>query len=205
MNRILTALCAIGFVGVGGLAAASSVTAYETDVSGGDFSNTHNHPSVIGSDVTTVYGKQSNKPDSDWIVFDGFADGTESLDFTFTNEGGKWGGLNIRFKATEFTGKHDWWPLVFQGSFDNITDSTPLSFSYVLDGYTGPLYVALDFYQDNDFRNGNGLSYQIDKVGRNAPPMPAPSVSAVPLPASLPLALAGFGALAYISKRRRKS
>ena len=72
---------------------------------------------------------------------------------------------------------------------------------YVLNGHTGPLHVAIDFF-DADFRNGNGVTYAITARGA---PEPAQSAAPVPLPASLPLALAGLASFAVAARLRRRS
>jgi hypothetical protein len=203
MKMLLTTLAALA---IAGAANASSYNAYETDQAGGDFSNAYTQPSVISGGVTSVFGSQRNKPDVDWIMFEGFTAGTTKLDFLFTNDGGAWGGLNLRIKKSPFTSKNDWWPLAYSQSISNVTDSNPLSFSFILDGYTGPLHMVFDFYKDNDFKNGNGLGYQITAVGGPTTALgaaPALSPSPVPLPPGLPLALAGLGALALLRRRHR--
>lgn len=40
-------------------------------------------------------------------MFDGIGEGTERLDFTFTNPGGSWGGLNLRLKYAPLKNIHD--------------------------------------------------------------------------------------------------
>lgn len=205
MTRFIAILAAMLIAGSAG---AVTQRASETDASGGDFSNSHRTPSVIASDILTVTGAQNRNSDIDWIVFDGFADGTERLDFTFTNEGGEWGGLHLRLKADPFKNRHDWWPLLDAWSIDGVTGARSKTVSYVLGGTTGPIHVALDFYNGNDFRNGNGLAYTIAKIvgAPEVAPMsaPAPGPSPVPVPAALPLALAGLGALGAVGWRRKR-
>jgi len=184
-------------------ATAATYTAHETDAKGGDFGHNTQQAGYIGANIETVFGVQNRRNDVDLLTFDGFADGTEALDFTFTNPGGDWGGFNLRIKTEPFKNKNDWWPLVFSGTYGNVTDSTPEKISYALEGYTGKLYVAIDFF-DADFRNGNGLNYAITKRGfAPAPPQP-PLTAPVPVPAALPLGLAGIAALAGLRRLRRR-
>ena len=204
MKRSLTilAVAAAAAIGLAVPASAASVDAFETDAKGQDFGQNPNQAAVFGSDILTVSGRQNNNGDSDYLSFDSFAAGTSSLDFAFTNPGGEWGGFNIRIKTSPFKNSNDWWPLVFSDSVGGVTNASPKTISYVLDGYTGPLHVAIDFYQA-DFRNGNGLAYMITKTGAPAGPSPAPSPSAVPLPAGLPLVMSGLAALALLRLPRK--
>lgn len=167
----------------------------------GEFGNNPKQSAIFDKDVGTVIGGQKNNGDSDFLFFDGFEDGTTSLDFTFTNVGGDWGGLNLRIKDKAFKNKNDWWPLEFSGTYAGLTDSNPLKISFALDGYTGPLAVAIDFFHA-DFKNGNGVGYVITKAG-GLPPSTAPAP--IPLPAGLPLIASGLGALVLARRFRRKS
>lgn len=178
--------------------AAATVVADETSVKGSDFGNNPKRAEVFGADILTVTGSQKNNRDSDFLTFDGFADGTESLDFVFTNPGGAWGGFNIRIKEDPFRNKHDWWPLAFWTTESGVSDSNPVKISFALNGYTGPLHVALDFFHA-DFRNGNGIQYTISKTG-GVLPSPGPAPAPVPLPAALPLAAAGLGSLVLLRR-----
>jgi len=199
MTRFATALALLA--ALAGAASAATITATETGAAGGDYSNSHKNPTSFAQDVALVTGSQNRKSDTDWLLFDGFATGTERLEFTFTNPGGTWGGLNLRLKDDAFTKRDDWWPLLDSWSISNVTDDRAVTVSYVLNGYTGPIYVALDFYKDNDFRNGNGLDYSIARIGGQVLPETAPAP--VPLPAGGALALAGLGALAALRRFRR--
>jgi hypothetical protein len=203
MKRLTTTLALIATIALSGAANAATVVASETDAKGGDFSNSHSVPTRFAQDVGLVTGAQSRKSDIDWLVFDGFAPGTERLEFTFTNPGGAWGGLNLRLKADPFKNVHDWYPLLASWSIDNVTDTRSVTVSYVLDGYTGPVYAALDFYKDNDFRGGNGLAYNVARVGDAYLPNAAPAPAAVPLPAGGALALGGLAALMTLRARLR--
>ena len=207
MNRIVILFTLVAALAVAGAAGAATVVAAETDTKGGDFSNSHANPTVFAQDVFVVMGSQNTKPDRDWLLFDGFATGTERLDFTFTNPGGDWGGLNLRLKDAAFETVHDWWPLLASWSIGGVSDTNTVTVSYILEGYTGPVYVALDFYNDNDFRNGNGLHYSISKIGRALHPelAPAPGPAPVPLPAPTLLALAGLGSLLALRQSRRSA
>ena len=180
---------------------AVAATLSEAGVSGGDFGNAPARATLVAADVETVTGSQTSRIDSDFLSFSGFRPGTRSLDFTFTNPGGAWGGFNIRLKTTPLQNPQDWWPLAFWETVPKVTDSQPKTISYVLNGHTGPLHVAIDFF-DADFRNGNGVSYTINARGA---PEPAQSAAPVPLPASLPLALAGLASFAVAARLRRRS
>lgn len=206
MTRIATLFTFVATMAFAGAAVAATVVSSETDAKGGDFSNSHATPSVFDKDVFVVTGTQSNKADVDWLMFDGFADGTERLEFTFTNPGGDWGGLNLRLKDAAFKNVNDWWPLMASWSIGGVSDANSVTVSYVLGGYTGPIYAALEFYKDNDFRGGNGLAYSIAKIGGAQGPelAPLPMPAAVPVPAAGALALAGVGALAALRRARRK-
>lgn len=189
------------FAGLSSPVLASSVIADEADRHGRDFGENPNQAEVFGSSIQTVYGRQNHNRDSDFLTFEGFTAGTTSLDFLFTNDG-DWGGFNIRIKTSAFKNKNDWYPLVYSGSFDGVNAGNPKKISYVLDNYTGPLHVAIDFY-NADYRNGNGLSYTISTFQQsNTPnnnPAPAPRV---PLPAGFPLAATGLAALLLVARRR---
>lgn len=205
MTRIATIFSFVAAMAFAGAAGATTVVSSETDAKGGDFSDSHANPTVFDKDVFVVTGTQTNKADVDWMVFDGFAEGTERLDFTFSNPGGGWGGLNLRLKDAAFKNVNDWWPLMASWSIGGVSDANSVTVSYVLDGYTGPIYAALEFYKDNDFRNGNGLAYSIAKIrGGQGPELaPRPTPAAVPVPAAGALALAGIGALAALRRARR--
>lgn len=203
MTRTVTMLALLATMAFAGSAGAATVVANETDAKGGDFSNSHANPTVFAQDVALVSGTQNRKSDTDWLMFDGFAPGTERLEFTFSNPGGDWGGLNLRLKAEPFKNTHDWWPLLDSWSLDGVTDERSLTVSYVLKGYTGPIYVALDFYKDNDFRGGDGLDYTIARIGDAYLPETGIAPAPVPLPAGGALALAGLAALAALRSRRR--
>ncbi len=205
MTRITTLFTLLAAMAFAGAANAASVVSAETDATGGDFSNSHANPTVFAQDVFVVTGAQNTKPDVDWLLFDGFATGTERLEFTFTNPGGDWGGLNLRLKDAAFKNVHDWWPLMASWSIAGVTDSRSVTVSYVLDGYTGPVYAALEFYKDNDFRNGNGLAYSIAKIGGTTHPelAPLPGPAPIPVPAAGLLALAGLGSLIALRRSRR--
>ncbi|MEV8467837.1 VPLPA-CTERM sorting domain-containing protein [Fluviibacterium sp. DFM31] len=196
-RRTFLAVFAALFLGAAPVVAATVVA---DEAVSGEFGNNPNQSAVFGKDVGTVIGGQKNNGDSDFLFFDGFEDGTTSLDFSFTNVGGNWGGLNLRIKDEAFKNKNDWWSLEFGASYDKISDSTPLKISFALDGYTGPLAVAVDFF-NADFKNGNGVSYVITKSG-GLPPSNAPAP--IPLPAGLPLAATGLGALVLARRFRRK-
>ena len=188
---------------VAGLAAAvpaAAATLSESAAPEGDFGNAPARAALVAMDVDSVTGGQASRNDSDFLSFAGFLPGTESLDFTFTNPGGAWGGFNIRLKTTPFQNPHDWWPLAFWETVPKVTDSQPKTISYVLNGYTGPLHVAIDFF-DADFRNGHGVSYAI---AARRPPEPAQPAAPVPLPAALPLALAGLASFAVAARLRRR-
>lgn len=201
MTRLATALALFATITLAGAAGAATITAPETGVAGGDFANSHKNPTIFAQDVALVTGSQNRKSDTDWLLFDGFAAGTERLEFTFTNPGGTWGGLNLRLKDEAFQNGNDWWPLLDSWSISNVTDERAVTVSYVLNGYTGPIYVALDFYKDNDFRNGSGVDYSIARIGGQLLPETAPAP--VPLPAGAALALTGLGALAALRRFRR--
>lgn len=205
MTRIATIVTLLAALAFAGAANAATVVSSESDAKGGDFSNSHKVPTVFAKDVFRVTGAQNNKPDVDWLMFDGFEVGTERLEFTFTNPGGTWGGLNLRLKDAAFKNIHDWWPLMAQWSINGVTDDRSVTVSYVLDGYTGPIYAALEFYKDNDFRYGNGFAYSIAKVGGQRLPerAPMPAPAAVPVPAAGLFTLAGLGALIALRRARR--
>lgn len=205
MKRIVTIFTLVATMAFASAAGAATVVSAETDAKGGDFSNSHANPTVFAKDVFAVTGTQTNKPDVDWLLFDGFETGTEALELTFSNPGGDWGGLNLRLKDAAFKNVHDWWPLLASWSISGVTDAKTVTVSYVLDGYTGPVYAALEFYKDNDFRNGNGLAYAIAKIGGNQRPelAPLPAPSAVPVPAAGVLALAALGSLVALRRSRR--
>lgn len=201
MTRLATTIAFLAAMAFAGAAGAATLVATEIDAMGGDYSNSHRSPTVFAQDVALVTGAQNRKSDTDWLLFDGFAVGTERLEFTFSNVGGMWGGLNLRLKDEAFRNGNDWWPLLDSWSIGNVTDERSVTVSYVLNGYTGPIYVALDFYKDNDFRNGDGLGYSIARIGGELLPETAPAP--VPLPAGGALALAGLGALAALRRFRR--
>lgn len=204
MTRITTIFLLLVALAVTGPARSATIVAAEADTSGSDYSNSHANPTVFGRDVFVVTGTQTNKPDIDWLVFDGFAPGTERLEFTFTNPGGDWGGLNLRLKDAAFKNVHDWWPLLAHWSIDGVTDTNTVTVSYGLGGYTGPIHAALEFYKDNDFRNGDGLAYSIAKIGGDRHPglAPLPAPAAVPVPAAGLLGLAGLGSLIVLRRAR---
>lgn len=183
-----------------GAVPAAAATLSESAVTSADFGDNPEKATLLAADVVSVTGGQKNRNDSDYLTFSGFAPGTESLDFSFTNAGGMWGGFNLRIKAAPFKNAHDWWPLVYSETVPRVTDSMPKAISYVLNGYTGPLHVAIDFF-DADFRQGRGLSYA---VTARATPEPAQPTAPVPLPGALPLALAGLGSFAVAARLRRR-
>lgn len=203
MTRFAITLTLLATMSLVGAVDAATVVANETDAKGGDYSNSHRNPTVFGQDVALVTGSQNRKSDVDWLVFDGFARGTERLEFTFTNVGGDWGGLSLRLKDEAF--KHAWdsWPLLDAWYLDGISDDRSVTVSYVLDGYTGPVYARLDFYHGNDLANGTGLSYSISRIGDAYLPEAGAAPAPVPLPAPGALALAGLAALAALRRRRR--
>jgi len=201
MKNHAAALTLILAVATAGASGAATISAAESDAKGGDYSNSHANPTAFGQGVTGVTGSQNRKSDTDWLVFDAFAPEVDRLEFTFTNTGGMWGGLNLRLKDHAFENDHDWWPLLASWSIDNVTDARDVTVSYVLDGHTGPLYVALDFYKDNDFRNGNGLDYTIALIGGQ--PVPETAPAPIPLPAGGALALAAVAALGALRRFRR--
>lgn len=178
----------------------AAATLSESAVASADFGDKPEKSTVLAADVVSVTGGQKNRNDSDYLTFSGFAPGTESLDFSFTNEGGMWGGFNIRIKASPFQNAYDWWPLLYSETVPRVTDDMPKTISYVLNGHTGPLHVAIDFF-DADFRQGRGLSYT---VTARAAPEPAQPAAPVPLPGALPLALTGLGSFAVAARLRRR-
>lgn len=207
MTRIVTIVTLLAALAFAGAANAATVVSSESDAKGGDFSNSHKVPTVFAKDVFLVAGAQNNKPDVDWLMFDGFEVGTERLELTFTNPGGTWGGVNVRLKDAAFKNINDWWPLMAQWSISGVTDDRSVTVSYVLDGYTGPIYAALEFYKDNDFRNGNGLAYSIAKIGGQQLPelAPMPMPAAVPVPGAGLFTLAGVGALTLLRRGHRSA
>ena len=152
---------------------AMAATVNEADAGHGDFGNNPNQAAVFGMGTDLVTGTQKTNGDKDYLTFEAFASGAEAIDFVFTNPGGTWGGFNFRLKADPFKNSNDWNQLLYSASVDGVTDSTPKTISYVLNGYTGPLHVAIDFF-NADYRNGGGLVYNI--TTRYAAPSPAPSV-----------------------------
>ncbi len=202
MTRLATALALLTTMVLAGSAGAATVVSTETDANGGDFSNSHKTPSVFAPDVAVVTGSQNRKSDIDWLVFDGFAPGTERLDFTFTNPGGDWGGLHLRLKSEPFQNRHDWWPLLGSWSLEGVSDGRSLTVSYMLDGYTGPIHAVIDFYPGNDLGNGTGVHYSIARVGGVT--LPAPGPAPVPLPAGGALALGGLAALVVLRRPHRR-
>jgi hypothetical protein len=203
MTRIATTLVLLATIAFAGGASAATIVANEIDAKGGDYSNSHKNPTVFAQDVALVTGSQNRKSDTDWLLFDGFADGTERLEFTFTNVGGDWGGLSLRLKDEAFKKPGDSWPLLGAWYLDGISDERSVTVSYVLKGYTGPIHARLDFYKGNDVSNGTGLSYGISRVGDAYLPEKGIAPAPVPLPAGGALALAGLAALAALRARRR--
>lgn len=203
MKRLAITIAFVATMTLAGASGAATIVSNEIDAPGGDYSNSHANPTAFAQDVALVTGAQNRKPDVDWLLFDGFAPGTERLEFTFTNPGGGWGGLNLRLKEEAFKNVNDWWPLLDSWSISNVTDARSVTVSYVLNGYTGPIYAALDFYKDNDFGNGNGLQYSVARIGGVYQPETGAAPAAVPLPAAGVLGLAGLAALAALRARRR--
>lgn len=205
MTRIATILTLVAALACAGAAGASTVVVSESDAKGGDFSNSHANPTVFGQDVMLVTGSQNRKSDTDWLLFDGFATGTERLEFTFTNVGGNWGGLSLRLKDEAFKNARDSWPLLGAWYLDGISDERPVTVSYVLDGYTGPIFARVDFYHGNDVANGTGVSYSIARIGDTYMPEAGVSPAAVPVPAAGLFLIAGLGALAALRQTRKSA
>jgi len=198
MSRAARAV-ALALVALSATAAgAATIDAFEAEARGGDFGQNHRQAALFGPGTGAVHGRQSTQGDSDYLGFTGFAAGTERVDFRFTNAGGAWGGFNLRLKEGAFSNRNDWWPLAHAETVGSVTGDRPATISYVLDGYTGPLHMAIDFF-NADFRGGDGLDYSITVHG--ATPAPAP----IPLPGGLALALAGLGALAGLAIARRRA
>ncbi|MBK5926817.1 hypothetical protein [Rhodobaculum claviforme] len=187
-------------------APVAAATLDERTLPGSDFSDVFDRPTVIGADVQTVLGGQQFTlmgTDSDYLMFEGFADGVERLDFRITNPLGGWGGFNLRFKDSPFTSAHDWWPLVGHVEVSRVIDGAPQEFSFDLSGITGPLYLAFDFFSA-DFTSGSGVRYEITQVGGGGTRGPEIMPSAIPLPPAGGLMLAGLGLLGLMRIRKRR-
>lgn len=192
-------------------ASAATMSSDEAFADKGDFGGTPQKASVFGSDIVSVTGAQNKQNDVDFLTFSGFADGTLSLDFVFTHEDGKSGKLDFVLQREEFKNKYSWPdsyhnPGFYTESISGLDDDSAHKVSYVLDGYTGPLYVALRFYDSDAFYGKNkrdvGIMYTASSIS-GFPGGPSLAPAPVPLPTALPLALAGLGALAALRARRK--
>ncbi|PWR02254.1 hypothetical protein DKT77_11885 [Meridianimarinicoccus roseus] len=206
---VITLIAALFSTGV----SAATLPASEASDPNGDFAGNPASAPVFSSDVRLVTGAQNKQNDIDFLTFDGFAEGTLSLDFVFTHPGGKNGKLDFLLQREAFKNKHSWPdhyhnPGHYTESISGLDGDSAHKVSYVLDGYTGPIHVALRFYDSDAFYGRDkrplGVIYTAERVGA-VMPAPAPSPAPVPLPAGLPLALAGIGALAALRTRSRAS
>lgn len=192
-------------------ASAATMSSDEASTENGDFSDNPDKASAFGSDIVYVTGAQNKQNDVDFLTFSGFANGTLSLDFVFTHEDGQSGKLDFVLQREEFKNKNAWPdsyhnPGYYTETISGLDNDSSHKVSYVLDGYTGPIYIALRFYDSDAFYGQNkrdvGVTYAASSfAGASGVSAPAP----VPLPAALPLALVGIGALIVLRARRRVS
>ena len=176
------------------VASAEAATILESDLAGGDFSNSWSAPTVIGNGYDLIQGTGDGN-NFDILAFTGMAFGAQTVTLTFSAPVGIGpsyaAGGSILFSAQAFR----WgWDGQSAGTFFTSLGTPTQTASINLDSsFGGSLYLGLYF------TFGQNLSYSVSLPGNATPP-------SVPLPASVGLlagALAGFGAMRASRRAKR--
>ena len=186
---------------------ASATTLNEADF--GEFGNSFSAPTDF-TGYNTILGSASGQSDFEYFRFDSFLPGTTSLKFTLKNTASS-ANMLVRLSSTAFSMPEWDWTIQeldagnMQGRelYANRWEPEE-SYSFVLpEQFNGPLFGFARFYNA-----GSTSSMSIESVGAAAGGAMAGSVSAVPLPAALPLMLGGLlamGAMGAGARIRRKT
>lgn len=195
-RKVLGAVAALALWSV----AASAATLSEADF--GEFGDRFDAPTNF-TGFSTIVGQSKGQEDFEYFRFDSFRPGATGLDFALKNSGGG-SNMLIRLSATPFImAEWDWTIDEFDAGNMQARElyanewAPEDTYSFLFpDGFDGPLYGFARFYRTN-----SESSFSINQIGAE----PGVEMPAVPVPGALPLMLAGIGAIAVLSRTRRKA
>jgi hypothetical protein len=183
-----------------GAALAAPVTFDEASDAGGDFAGLLDPATPVGAGFDRIVGQRGGTERYDHFALTDLAPGAQSLDLTFApvtalgpTEFGYNAGGAVFWKTSPFLWESDG---TLAGTFNlsffgNRSQTMTVTLPASYDG--SDLHLVAIYY------NGTNVGFTAD-VPSNA--LIAPP--AVPVPAALPLAATGFGALALVTLRRRR-